>query len=127
MQIDGSCHCGEIQYQAEVDPNNVIVCHCTDCQTLSGGAFRTAVPAVEGTFVLLSGIPKRYVKVGESGNEREQAFCVTATRTSTQLLRALFQEWWACGSEVFDSEINSFPKISTGAVRLRNGFRTSLR
>jgi hypothetical protein len=33
------------------------------------------VPAVVGTFELLSGTPKRYVKIGESGKKREQAFC----------------------------------------------------
>jgi hypothetical protein len=75
MKIDGSCHCGRITYEAEVDPQAVIICHCTDCQALSGTAFRTVVPTMEGTFVLLSGSPKLYVKVGESGNEREQAFC----------------------------------------------------
>ncbi|MEE9586606.1 MAG: GFA family protein, partial [Hyphomicrobiaceae bacterium] len=38
MKIDGSCHCGFIKYQAEVDPEGVYVCHCTDCQSISGGA-----------------------------------------------------------------------------------------
>jgi len=75
MKIDGSCHCGRIRYEAEIDPAKVVICHCTDCQTLSGSAFRTVVPTNEGTFVLRSGEPKIYVKVGESGNKREQAFC----------------------------------------------------
>src|SRR5215469_5994018 len=75
MEIDGGCHCGEIRYRAVVNPDDVVICHCTDCQTLSGGAFRTAVPAAEGTFVLLRGVPKRYVKVAESGNRRELGFC----------------------------------------------------
>jgi hypothetical protein len=75
MKIDGSCHCGRIRYEAEVDPAKVVICHCTDCQTLSGSAFRTVVPTNEGTFVLRSGELKIYVKVGESGNERAQAFC----------------------------------------------------
>jgi hypothetical protein len=34
MKIDGSCHCGYVRYQAEVDPAQVEICHCTDCQTL---------------------------------------------------------------------------------------------
>jgi hypothetical protein len=41
MKIDGRCHCGYITYQAEIDPEKVMICHCTDCQTLSGSAFRT--------------------------------------------------------------------------------------
>ena len=67
MRIDGGCHCGRICYEAEVDPSTVLICHCTDCQTLSGSAFRTVVPTTEGTFKLLSGTPKVYVKTGESG------------------------------------------------------------
>ena len=36
MKIDGRCHCGCITYEAEIDPDKVMICHCTDCQTLSG-------------------------------------------------------------------------------------------
>jgi hypothetical protein len=32
MQLTGGCHCGHITYEAEVDPETVRVCHCTDCQ-----------------------------------------------------------------------------------------------
>src|SRR5215468_6381960 len=41
MKNDGCCHCGYITYEAEIDPEKVMICHCTDCQTLSGSAFRT--------------------------------------------------------------------------------------
>ena len=36
MKVTGSCHCGQITYEAEVDPETVRVCHCTDCQKLTG-------------------------------------------------------------------------------------------
>ena len=75
MKVDGGCHCGNIRYEAEVDPATVVICHCTDCQTLSGSAFRTVVPTKEGSFRLLSGVPNVYIKTGESGNRREQTFC----------------------------------------------------
>ena len=75
MHIDGSCHCGHIRYEAEVDPDKVSVCHCTDCQTLSGTAFRVVVPAPKEGFRLLAGQPKIYLKTAESGNKRAQAFC----------------------------------------------------
>ena len=55
MKIDGRCHCGCITYEAEIDPAKVMICHCTDCQTLSGSAFRTVAFSREGTFKLLSG------------------------------------------------------------------------
>jgi hypothetical protein len=75
MQIDGHCHCGVIVYEAEIDPADVKICHCTDCQALSGSAFRTVALTSKGGFRLLSGTPKEYVKVAESGRRRIQAFC----------------------------------------------------
>ena len=75
MKIDGACHCGRISYQAEIDPERVELCHCTDCQTLSGSAFRVVAMTREGTFKLLSGKLKVYVKTGESGAKRAQSFC----------------------------------------------------
>ena len=75
MKIDGRCHCGSITYEAEIDPDNVRICHCTDCQRLSGTAFRISVGTPEANFALLSGSPKTYVKTGESGARRAQVFC----------------------------------------------------
>jgi hypothetical protein len=75
MKIDGSCHCGNVSYEAEVDPLQVIICHCTDSQTLSGSAYRTVVPALGDSFKLLSGKPKTYIKTAENGVKRAQVFC----------------------------------------------------
>jgi hypothetical protein len=75
MKIDGACHCGAIAYAAEIDPAGVRLCHCTECQTLSGSAFRVTVSAVDGSFALLSGQPKIYIKMAESGARRAHAFC----------------------------------------------------
>ena len=75
MQVHGSCHCGHVRYEALVDPERTAICHCTDCQNLTGSAYRVSVPAVEGTLRLTSGEPTVYVKVGESGSRRAQAFC----------------------------------------------------
>ncbi len=77
MKITGACHCHAIRYEAEIDPKLVGICHCTDCQTLSGTAFRVVVRALPDTFRLLAGTPRVYVKTAESGNRREQAFCET--------------------------------------------------
>ena len=66
---------GQITYRGVVDPETVGVCHCTDCQTLSGSAYRVAVPAPRGTFELLTGQPTIYVRTAESGRKRAHAFC----------------------------------------------------
>lgn len=75
MIVHGACHCGAIAYEAEVDPARAVICHCIDCQTLSGAAFRASVPAKVEDFRLLKGAPRTYVKTAESGNRRLQAFC----------------------------------------------------
>ena len=93
MQIEGSCHCGAISFTAQIDPARVMVCHCSDCQVMSGSPFRAVVPAPVDTFAL-RGEPKRYIKTADSGNRRVQAFCgdcgtplfATAPENATQVV-----------------------------------------
>lgn len=77
MKVDGSCHCGEIAWEAEIDPQAVLVCHCTDCQVLGGGAFRWGTLIERDAFVLRRGAPKFYRKTAASGAKRDLAFCGT--------------------------------------------------
>ena len=77
MKVEGSCHCGEITFEAEIDPGAVRICHCTDCQTLTGSAYRVTVQTPVGGFVLRSGTLKTYIKTAESGSKRVHAFCPT--------------------------------------------------
>ncbi len=93
MKIDGGCHCGAITYQAEADPAKVLICHCTDCQTLSGSAFRIVVPIAEEDFTLLTGALKTYVKTAESGNKRAQVFCPE------------------CGTNIYATSVGDGPKV----------------
>jgi len=75
MHVDGGCHCGALRYAATINPERVVICHCTDCQITSGSAFRIIVQANASDFRMLQGMPKIYVKVGDSGNRRALAFC----------------------------------------------------
>lgn len=77
MDVTGNCHCGAIQFKTKVDEDQVVICHCTDCQIMSGGPYRSIATAKEEDFELLRGQPKLYFKVGESGNKRELGFCDT--------------------------------------------------
>ena len=75
MKIDGACHCGYITIEGEADPEKTQICHCTDCQTGTGSAFRVSVP-VSGASFRMSGQPTGYIKTtADSGNPRVQAFC----------------------------------------------------
>ena len=104
MKVDGGCHCGHISYEAEIDLDRVVVCHCTDCQTMSGAPFRTvAFTAMDG-FKLLSGELKIYVKTAESGNKRQQSFCPE------------------CGTPIYASADEAGPRnygIRVGSIRQR--------
>jgi len=105
VKITGGCHCGKISYKAEIDLENVVICHCTDCQSLSGSAFRTVAMSEESAFTFVTGDPKVYVKTGDSGNKREQAFC---------------SDW---GSPIYSSSVGDGPKkygIRLGTVDQRN-------
>ena len=75
MKVTGRCHCGFITIEGEADPDKVNICHCTDCQTGTGSAFRVSVPISGGAFKM-KGQPTNYVKTtSDSGNPRVQAFC----------------------------------------------------
>ena len=77
MKIDGGCSCGAIKIEGEADPEKTQVCHCTDCQTSTGTAFRVSIPVPGNTFKM-TGKPNIYVKTtADSGKPRVQAFCGT--------------------------------------------------
>ena len=103
MKLDGACHCGCVRYEAEVNLDQVAICHCTDCQIISGSAFRTVVFAAAADFKLLSGVLKVYVKTAESGNPRAQAFCPE------------------CGTAIHSSDVDKpgFYSLRTGTARQR--------
>ena len=107
MKVDGGCHCGNITFEAEIDPDTVTVCHCTDCQQLTGTAFNTVVFAPRAGFKL-SGTPKIYFKTGSSGAKRAQAFCPE------------------CGSRIYASAAVAEPErynLRLGTIRQRRELR----
>jgi hypothetical protein len=75
MFVTGSCHCGQIKFEAEIEPSELQICHCADCQVLTGTAFRAAIPARREHFKLRQGEPSIYVKIADSGSRRRHAFC----------------------------------------------------
>lgn len=105
MKIDGACHCGYLTFEAEVAQDNVLLCHCTDCQALSASAFRIVVRSTPDSVRLISGEPSTYSKVGSSGAERVLSFCPK------------------CGTNIFSTTAGEGPKIHSirvGAVSQRS-------
>ena len=93
MHIDGGCHCGNITYEAEVDPDMVSICHCSDCQMLTGTAYRVNVRVNKQDFKLRGGTPKTYIKTAESGNKRAHAFCME------------------CGTPIYSTSVDADPQV----------------
>jgi len=109
MKVHGSCHCGFITFEADADPEKVGLCHCTDCQTGSGSAFRTSVRVAGSAFTMLSGEPTIYIKTtSDSGNPRAQAFCPK------------------CGTPIYSTTPGDGPKdsyiVRWGSLRERDQF-----
>lgn len=107
MKIDGKCHCGFIAFEAEADPAKTTVCNCTDCQILTGTAFRVTVPTEPGGFRLLAGEPTLYVKTADSGTQRRHAFCPR------------------CGAPIYATSTGEDPKsygVRVGGLRQREHF-----
>lgn len=111
MKVEGQCHCGAIAFEAQVEPGTTTVCHCTDCQTHSGSAFRANISAPAASFRLLRGEPRTYVKTAASGAKRLLAFCGN------------------CGSPLYACAVEKPPSYSlrTGVLQQRHALGTPQR
>ncbi len=91
MDVNGICHCGAIKVMAKIKKSEVRACHCTDCQKMSGAPFR-AIAIASAKSITINGTPKEYIKIGDSGNKRIQAFCENCGTQlfATDLERKLF-------------------------------------
>jgi hypothetical protein len=130
MKIDGGCYCGSITYEAEVDPEKVEICHCSDCQVFGGSAFKTGAPVEGDKFKLLSGQPTSYIKTGESGRQYARMFCpecgagvfstapgggppfyvfVATARQRNELPPKI--QYWVRSAQHWLSDLNALPRI----------------
>lgn len=110
MPIDGACLCGQVRYEARINPERVSVCHCTDCQINSATAFRFGVMVRAENFRLVSGTLKTYVKTAESGNPRLLSFCPD------------------CGTSIHGSDVENtrYYSLRLGTARQRAELRPRL-
>jgi hypothetical protein len=86
------CACGAIKFEFNTDPSFIANCHCNDCKRASGGEMATFFAVPEDDFTLLSGKPKPFHYIANSGKGLDRNFCPE------------------CGSRVFTSNLESFPK-----------------
>lgn len=83
MSLEGGCLCGAVRYRIDEDAPPCYACHCTDCQTHTGGAVAVQMPvwssrfSVEGETV--SG--RRMTPSGAKGTVFACAVCLTRLYT----------------------------------------------
>ena len=100
------CACGAVKFEFDTDPDFIAVCHCLDCKKASGGEAATFFAVPEDDFTLLSGNPKPFPYIAQSGKRLDRNFCPE------------------CGARVFTSNLESFPKtvfVTLGSLDNREG------
>ena len=75
-KITGGCMCGAIRYETDADPIVMVNCHCRDCQRSSGSGYGAFVIMPKAA-VKVSGEPRFYRTVGDSGGAVDRGFCAT--------------------------------------------------
>jgi hypothetical protein len=88
----GGCMCGKVRYESSADPAAFVLCHCRDCQYVSGGAAASVVVVPTPALKVTQGTLKGYSSVGENGKKVTRKFCPD------------------CGTPMF-SELESNPDI----------------
>jgi hypothetical protein len=87
----GHCACGAVTYAFDTDPAFIADCYCQDCQRASGGAMATFMGVPADDFTILSGQPKGFHYIADSGQGLDRNFCPE------------------CGSRIFTSNLGTFP------------------
>ena len=101
----GACLCGQVRYRITVQPKFQYLCHCRDCQRMSGSGYLPllAIP-LEG--FQIEGDLTFYERTADSGRAAREAFCSR------------------CGSRLFgDGEgIPGVVVVTAGSLDNPNGF-----
>ena len=87
----GRCACGSVQFEFDTDPGFIAVCLCRDCKNGWGGVGATLLGGPGDDFTLISGSPRSFHYIAESGKGLDRNFCPD------------------CGARLFTSNLETFP------------------
>lgn len=95
----GRCLCGAVTYELSSEPQMMALCHCRDCQHVTGGEPAAVALIAKGGFKLRQGELRTYACQGDSGNRVERHFCA------------------ACGSHLLSGlESGPFDAVKVGTL-----------
>ncbi len=75
MRYPASCFCGAVAFELTAKPMFVHCCHCTDCQTQTGGAFAINAIIEAKNVRLTRGKPRRVTVKTDSGRPHDIYRC----------------------------------------------------
>jgi len=74
-KISGGCLCGKTRFETTNEPVMQLLCHCTDCQTVSGSAFYTAYIVPLDSVLLTQGTLGGFAVKSDKGRNNLRRFC----------------------------------------------------
>lgn len=95
-KLSGKCLCGNITFSADTEIARIANCHCSDCRAATGAAYGTVL-FVDEAALEISGVPKVFKHMADSGSNMEKHFCSN------------------CGSQLFGKNSNRPNLISLRA------------
>jgi hypothetical protein len=75
MVMTAACACGALRFRAEGEPLMQGLCHCRDCQRLSGSGHIGFIAFPESS-VAVEGETRTYSRTGSSGKTATRSACV---------------------------------------------------
>ena len=72
--MTGGCLCGDVRYESDAAPVYQLMCHCRDCQKVSGGPYAPIIFLPEPSLAV-TGEVRYFESTGSSGKAIERGFC----------------------------------------------------
>jgi hypothetical protein len=73
----GGCACGAVRYEISGEPTVSLHCQCLHCQKRSGTGHSSYLVFPQRGGMTISGEAKTWRVAGDSGQEKDHAFCAT--------------------------------------------------
>jgi hypothetical protein len=62
MKFEGGCYCKAVRYAVDGDPMFTGLCHCRECQYISGGSANAFMVVAPAAFTYTRGQPKAFTR-----------------------------------------------------------------
>jgi hypothetical protein len=72
---EGGCLCEAVRYRLMAEPLTLYACHCTDCQVISGSAFRMSMPVTRASIEITRGQPERVEYAAAGARPKRASRC----------------------------------------------------